>query len=385
MSRSQAIAAHAVVATFLMVCAALPAQREPMPAPSGAPAAVADPSLHDDRHEAYRKAAQAGLAWLAAGQQPSGGWTGIVGHKQNDDYLVLTTVEAQRLRNTAHVGVSALVGIAFLANGHLPDRGPYGAVVRRTVDYVIGCVAENGFVTDSGTRMYSHAFATLFLAQVYGTVPEATVRGALERAVHLIVDSQNALGAWRYNLFSKDADLSVTVCQLQALRAARNVGIQVPKSTIDAAVDYVRRSRVSRGPDRGLFSYKIAGRGAFEKNDQYAINAAALTSLFTAGVHDPEIYEPVLRFLDEQYPRMVRWYGDHYFFWYGSFYAAQAHFQAGGSQFAAYHARIGADLMRMQTDSGRWLGSVGPGDEFATAVACTILAIPQQYLPIFQR
>ena len=74
-----------------------------------------------------------------------------------------------------------------------------------------------------------------------------------------------------------------------------------------------------------------------------------------------------IEFLNSELSDFNAQYGDkeHYFFWYGSFYAAQAHFQAGGSQFAAYHARIGADLMRMQTDSGRWLGSVGPGDEFA--------------------
>jgi hypothetical protein len=39
----------------------------------------------------------------------------------------------------------------------------------------------------------------------------------------------------------------------------------------------------------------------------------------------------------------------------------------------------------MQQPDGRWRGEVGPGDEFATAVACLLLSLPQQYLPIFQR
>jgi hypothetical protein len=347
-------------------------------------ASVVD-EFHAARQTELRQAVERGLEWLAARQQPNGGWLGAVGHKQGDDYLVLTTIEAQRAGASAHAGISALAGLAFLAAGHLPDRGRHGPVVRRALDYVLACTRETGMVTDSGTRMYSHAFATLFLAQALGTVRDERVKSKLERAVHLIVDCQNAQGAWRYNAFAQDADLSVTVCQLQGLRAARNVGIRVPRETIDLAVGYVQRSRIPRGYDRNLFTYKIRGRGAYEKNREYAVNAAALTSLFSAGIHEPELYDPVLEFLADEYPRLAMVYPDHYFFWYGNFYACQAFFQAGGERFRRYFARISEDLLRWQAADGHWANSVGPGDEFATAVACLILSIPQQYLPIFQR
>jgi hypothetical protein len=39
----------------------------------------------------------------------------------------------------------------------------------------------------------------------------------------------------------------------------------------------------------------------------------------------------------------------------------------------------------MQQGDGRWCCEVGPGDEFSTAVACLLLQLPRQYLPIFQR
>lgn len=338
-----------------------------------------------ERHAELKRAVDRGLGWLVTRQQPGGGWLGDVGHKQGDSYLVFHTTREQVGAGTAHVGVSALAGLAFLAAGHLPDRGEHGATVRRALDYVLARTEENGFVTDSGTRMYSHAFATLFLAQALGTVRDERLKAALERAVHLIVDCQNAQGAWRYNAFTQDADLSVTVCQLQGLRAARNVGIRVPRETIDLAVDYVRRSRIPRGYDKNLFSYKIRGRGAYEKNREYAVNAAALTSLFSAGVHDPELYEPVLEFLTDEYPRLAAAYSDHYFYWYGNFYACQAFFQAGGEPFRRWFERASRDLLALQGTDGRWINSVGPGDEFSTAVACLILSIPQQYLPIFQR
>ena len=44
----------------------------------------------------------------------------------------------------------------------------------------------------------------------------------LTRAVQLIIETQNAEGGWRYHPHRADADLSVTICQIMALRAARN-------------------------------------------------------------------------------------------------------------------------------------------------------------------
>ena len=347
-----------------------------------------------------QSAAARGLAWLAARQTASGAFTGIVGHKMQNDYVELDaalTVREQIAQGRGHLGVSAICGMAFLAAGHLPDRGEHGKVVQRTIDYVLAHGQENGFLSDAGTRMYSHAFATLFLAEVYGMAGGAKCKVALERAVNLIVDSQNQHGGWRYNPFDRETDLSVTVCQLQALRAARNIGIKAPDDTIDRAINYVKQSQVrgaqstrgfsrrSRGSAGGQFYYKIHGRGAYDKPDEFAINAAALTALASAGVYDRELHEPTLDFLERAYGDTADYYASHYFFWYGNYYACQAFFQTGGTRFDRYYERLQRDLLAMQQPDGRWRGEVGPGDEFATAVACLLLSLPQQYLPIFQR
>ncbi len=338
------------------------------------------------------QAAERGLAWLAAQQLPSGAFAGVVGHKMQNDYVELDqalSVAEQRRSGHGHLGVSALCGMAFLAAGHLPDRGQHGQTVQRTVDYVIGCGADSGLLSDAGTRMYSHAFATLFLAEVYGMAGSHACKQALERAVNLIVDSQNRHGGWRYNPFDREIDLSVTVCQLQALRAARNIGIKVPSDTIERAVAYVMQSRVRTAGRRrsqgGQFYYKIHGRGAYEKPDEYAINAAALLALSSAGVYDREAAEPTLDFLERQYGDVADYYGRHYFFWYGNYYACQAFFQHGGGRFVRYYTRLQQDLLADQQGDGSWRNSVGPGPAFATAVACLLLQLPRQYLPIFQR
>ena len=84
------------------------------------------------------------------------------------------------------------------------------------------------------------------------------VREKLHQAVKLILDSQNGEGGWRYTPGSRDADLSVTICQIMALRAARNAGIAVPQ--VDgryAASNYVK---ALPGPPRRLVPLHEAGR-----------------------------------------------------------------------------------------------------------------------------
>jgi squalene cyclase len=342
------------------------------------------PSIEDQRRRQIERAVARGLAWLSREQFPSGCWIGDEGHKQMDDYVVLHSAERQRREGTGHVGVTSFAAMAFLAGGHVPGQGLYASAVERAIEYVLHSCKEDGFITDSSGRMYGHAFATLFLAEVYGMEHRSELREKLELAVDLIVKSQNHQGGWRYNPFVPEADLSVTVSQLQALRAARNVGIRVPKSTIDRAVAYVERSRIPGGPDGGAFYYKIEGRGAKTKTS-FTINAAAVTALAFAGIYDFSELEPALRYIEREYADLSRYYPDHFYYWYGNYYAAQALFQAGGRRWERHYDKVCADLLRRQHDDGSWANSVGPGPVFSTAVACLILQIPKGYLPIFQR
>jgi hypothetical protein len=220
---------------------------------------------------------------------------------------------------------------------------------------------------------------------------KAEVRRGLERATHIIVDSQNAHGAWRYNVFSNDSDLSVTVCQLQALRAAHNIGIEIPKSAIDAAVAYVKASQIQTGRAKGRYYYSIHGPRAFRKSDQYSIQAAAATSLLAAGVYEHGLLAPVLDFLETEMGSVADYWPNHYYYWYGNYYAAQVFFHADGllsdGCFARYYTATRDHLLRTQRPDGRWLNpeDEGPGDAFGTGVACILLQIPKQFLPIFQR
>jgi squalene cyclase len=336
------------------------------------------------------KSVERGLKYLASSQDRAGYWAQDVGFKLNTSYNVTK-------RNHGHVGVSALAMMSFLAGGHVPGRGKYGDNLDRGLKYLLRCVKENGYIQDSGSRMYSHAFATLLFAEIYGMTRRRDVRDALQRAITVIVDSQNAEGGWRYQLFARESDMSITVCQVMALRSARNVGITVPISTITRAQNYVIQSSVQSQGRRGSFAFRghgiVNSGGAFRyqlrpnSRATFPLTAAGVTTLYASGNYESRLIDPALEYLRSQMTMFNSYFGrsGHYFYYYGHYYAMQAFFVAGGSHWRTYFVKMRTELLANQRRDGSWPCDTGPGEAFSTAVATLILQIPYQYLPIFQR
>ena len=368
--------------TVFVACAALAQLARVGEEPESAPTIEAN----DAAATAVDRAVERGLHWLAMHQEACGGWIGDSGHKQGDDYVVYQSAEVTRSRDGAQMGVSALAGLAFLADGQMPDRGKYAETLDRLITYVISRQNEFGYFEDGGSRMYSHSFATLFLAEAYGMAPrrQEEIAKALRAAVDFTEKAQNENGGWRYQPFTIEDDLSVTVCQVQALRAARNAGVPVSASCIDRVVAFVRDSRIEGGRNDGAFYYKIHGRSARTKTS-FTVNAAAVTTLHSAGLYDEREYGAALDYVASEYDYIATQYPNHYFYWYGNYYAAQAMFTEGGPRWRRYWQSLRSDLLERQQPDGRWLNRIGPGDAFATAVACLLLRVPAQYLPIFER
>lgn len=333
-----------------------------------------------------RRAVERGLDWLASHQLEDGSWSGDVGYKLRDDYESWN-------RDASHLGVTALAGMAFLAGGHVPGRGPRGQTVERATRWILQQVRGDGYLTGNETRMYSHAFATLFLAELYGMDRHGSVRPVLQRAADLIVASQNSQGGWRYTPHSADADMSVSACQVMALRAARNVGIRVPASTIDRAIRYVRDSAVRPGDPQPPGFYNSVGSFRYQPaaptRASWPLTAAGITILSHAGLYADADMETGLRFLEQELNDFcikdgIRRRG-HYFFWYGSYYGVQAFAVAGGNRFARFYRTMSQTLLRLQDADGSWPNSVGPGPAYSTATACLVLQAPRGYLPIFEQ
>ncbi|MEM7165012.1 MAG: prenyltransferase [Planctomycetota bacterium] len=339
------------------------------------------PGRADAQREAFFQKLQAdtqlsvrkGLDYLQNKQNDDGSWTEKIGRKVHMHY------EGSLGK---HVGVTSLACMAFLAHGSLPDRGPYHESLQRGLNFVLRSVQQNGFITNQNSRMYSHAFATLFLAEVYGTTQNEEVHRKLKNSVALIVKAQNEAGGWRYQPAAPDSDMSITVCQVMALRAARNAGIHVPKATIDKAIKYVKDSfRESRGSF--LYQAQIDQWGRREPSrDSFSLAAAGVTALYGAGEYEGPYIRGGLKYMREQrFPRSrARNSFDYY---YGMYYGTQAAFQAGGEYWSEWYASVWTDLLWLQQRDGSWKDQVGRN--YATAMACVILQIPYQYLPIFER
>lgn len=322
---------------------------------------VAEGEITPDLNRSVSK----GLAWLAASQGEDGSFTG-----------------GQRYGR--HVGITALACLAFMADGHIPGRGGYGDNVVRGLDFILANRTETGLLSADTSHgpMYGHGFATLFLGEVYGmtaggpdTAQSARLHEALVKAVRLIIQSQNSEGGWRYNPVPYDADISVTICQIMALRSARNAGIEVPKATIDRAVEYVRRCQ---NPDGG-FKYQLSSGGS-----AWPRSAAGVASLYYAGIYQDEAINHGLDYLmANAFPGDINVrQGAHYF--YGQYYSAQAMYLAGGERWAKWWPAVRKEIIEQQSDEGYW-DDPHAGQQYGTAMALIVLQMPKRYLPIFQK
>jgi hypothetical protein len=283
-----------------------------------------------------------------------------------------------------NIAVTALACIALMADGNLPGRGKYGKNVQKGLEFVLSSSTETGLLAADSTNgpMYGHGFATLFLGEVYGmtkgggeTNLSTRVHEALVKACTLIQRSQNNEGGWRYNPVPYDADISVTICQIMALRSARNAGIEVPKETIDKAVEYVRKCQ---NPDGGFRYQDTTGVSAWPRS------AAGVASLYYAGIYQDDAIDRGVKYvMNAGYPGANNPNsGAHYF--YGHYYSVQCMYLAGGQSWARWWPAVRRELLDKQLKDGSWADpSVGPA--YGTAMALIILQMPKRFLPIFQK
>lgn len=325
--------------------------------------------------EAIKKSVDRGLEFLAKNQNTNGSWTCKIGYKLNDGYY---GEEGQ------NVGVTSICGLAFLASGNFPDRGKYKDTVRKSVEFVLSCVREeDGYITHEGSRMYEHAFATLFLAHIYGMAPTANAKlqDAVKRAVYLLVQAQNSEGGWRYQPQPIDADISVTVSVLQALRAARNVGVAVPKVTIDKAIEYIQKCAFPEGFRPG-FQYQSTK--VYDTNDQrrsYALAACGVVALFSLGTYNSKEVAGGIQRIKNLNDPSAPW--GSLFYFYAHYYAAQGAYMAGGEVWKEYWGTVSSEIIAHQDADGAWTDDVGR--TYAAGMACLILQIPKEWFPIIQK
>ena len=294
----------------------------------------------------------------------------------------------------------AIMGLASI--GHLPgDPTDEGDAILKALEFVLdprhqhneeGSPLDGYFGNADESRMYGHGIITLMLAEILGMgvdeAMDAQLSSTCQRAIDLILRSQKVKrdkrdqGGWRYEPLQADSDLSVTVWQLMALRAAKNAGLEVPTDAIEQGVQYVRNCYHSKykdgkpvDKDRG-FGYE-AGGGA-----KFSTTAEGLLSMQVCGQYDAPEVIGASNYLLKHGPR----WGDEWFF-YGTYYYAQGMAQRGGEHASTSKQKTALEMLKRQNRDGSWKSGEGhnAGPIYCTSLALLSLSIHHNYLPIYQR
>jgi hypothetical protein len=339
----------------------------------------------------YRETVRKGLEWVAKTQFKDGHWEGTGGQYA--------------------ISMTALGGMALLCEGSTIREGKYRDNIRRACNFLMEKQQTNGLIgvpsspSEGGRYMYGHGFAVMFLACIVGEEENARRRAKLvkilEKACKYSRDAQTDRGGWGY-ISAKDGsnfdEGSVTITQMQGLRAARNAGIIVPNEAITKGIKYLSDST---DPDGGV-QYSLAFGGGGRGAGRPALTAAAICCGFSAGEYKGDLVKKWIKFcqLRLTMPGGARMGHDEY----THYYYAQVVYVLGDDRYkkmfpdakadevlkwSKYRKTLFDEFKRTQSADGSWSADswtarmVGP--IYVTACYLTIMQLDKAALPIYQR
>lgn len=352
----------------------------------------------DELPEKYKATVDKGLQYLVKQQFKDGHWGA-----NGDQYPVSMT---------------ALAGVAMLCEGSTIKEGKYAKNIRRAADWLMersmkgnqrdGLIGNPDHPTETGRYMYGHGFGTMFLALVYGDEDDRERREKLKdiltRAVKYIGAAQSTQGGWFYTSKVEGHDQdegSVTVTQVQALRACRNAGIPVPKQFIEQGMKYLKNSTTARGGV--VYSLGRGGAGAPVGGERPSLTAAAIACYFYAGDYKNDLVKKWFKYCQTAIPVNavgggIRLGHDEY----THFYYAQSVYVLGDDgwekmfgptpkdqrvTWSEYKKNMLEHLVKTQNSDGSWPsgGGFSVGPVYSTAIYCIMLQLDRAAVPFFSR
>ncbi|QDT66771.1 prenyltransferase/squalene oxidase repeat-containing protein [Calycomorphotria hydatis] len=319
-----------------------------------------------------------GIAYLLKQQREDGAIT----DKGHD-----TTMTALSIMALASVGVQPT------------DDTPESTSMRKALRFVLqdDRIDDKGyFGRKDGSQMYGHGIVTLMLTEMLGMgtsdAEDQLIHDRCQQAIDLILSSQKIdkpiyhRGGWRYKPDSRDSDLSVSIWQLMALRSAKNDGLKVPGSAIDAAVEYLKRSYASPLDRNGLPDNQASGFSYIpnQRNPSYTMTAAGLLAMQVCGEYESPLVKGAADWLIKRPPK----WNSHYCS-YGTYYYAQGMYQRGGDYAEDASRLVTEMLLNEQGEDGAWTAGNGSernhGKVYCTALSILSLSVKYHYLPIYQK
>jgi hypothetical protein len=307
----------------------------------------------------------------------------------------------------APTAVTAVAGLALLMEGSTPSTGTDAPHIRKAIEWLEEHSEKDGKIGSGNIQdryqyVTAHARALLFLACAYDVDDDTERRkrlGAiLNKAVEFVVGCQTARGGWsRIRPVRETDDNGVsTATVLEALFAARKVGIAVPSSVTDKGLHYLVRCTTRDG---GVVFSEPAGTKLNESDAGTLTTSAAAVSALTAdrrleqvpmwaqfGARGAEAQLPYLRnngatVLSPQYyiARTAHALGE----------TGHQRLQPGAEpkrliRWSTYRTVAFKAIKDAQEQDGTWSDQYS-GPAYATALALIILQLDNDYLPAFSR
>ena len=292
-----------------------------------------------------------GLRWLKKVQLLDGSWSlsgfphGIA--KNKDDPIAATAM-----------ALLAFQGFGVTPNSREPILAEFALPVAKGWDWLRRQQEPNGCffssVTHVNHRFYTHALCTIAICELYAMTKDETLREPALKAVAYCVRTQNLAGGWRYvpDLFSYDADVSVTGWILLALKSAQGAGLEVPEATfekISRLLDATSRENGSQSVYRDV-------RGEVPRPSMSA-KALLCRKLLGWKRDDPRLTRGIENLVSNHPISFSEPKKRDVYYWY---FATQAIYHYGGEPWKRWNERMCEELLKYQEKRGDVAGSWHP-------------------------
>lgn len=315
------------------------------------------------------RAVERALRWLVAHQCEDGSW-----HFNHNESLCGGLCRNPGTVSTT-TGATGMVLLAFLGAGYTHTEGEHQEAVRRGLYYLArrAIVTTEGADLQEGT-MYAQGLATIALCEAYAMTGDPALRDLAHEAVRMVVFAQDKSGGgWRYHP-GDPGDTTVTGWQLMALKSGEMAGLEVPRSALYRAQSFLDRVSCEDGAQYGYMS----------TDPRRSTTAVGLLMRMYGGW--PRDNSALRRGV----AHLARW-GPSQDDIYYNYYATQAMFHWGGSDWKRWNRELRDRLVATQAGAGHESGSwyfpnqktESGGRLCSTCLAVMTLEVYYRYMPLY--
>jgi len=285
-------------------------------------------------------------------------------------------------------GITALAVQAFLAAGYTPADAKYGAYVRRAIDFLVQCPADDGVLCSRN----SHSFLEVHGA-VCGALVEAWIatgdprcRRVAQVGLDYCAWARNPRGAWRYEPRGGENDTNVTAWMVTAIRLGDIAGLRVDRDAYAGAGWWIRWVTGADGHmgynyPGGLSARPEGKQERYPADQTEAMTAAGLwcRQLLGGDLAGGPYYDNATDLVRRMPPSWGGGRIDLYYWYYGSL----ALWQAGSSAWRGWEKDLSKALEKGQLKDGSWpMASVWADDggkSYPTIMAVLALLTPSRF------